>query len=1099
MKKPVILLAFIAVAAMFGRPCVASAQSDLPLIFQNPTVSQTQIAFEYGGDIWTVDRNGGQAHRLVTGFDLQGAPYYSPGGSMVAFSGNYDGNVDVYVVASGGGEPKRLTYHPGADIAVGWTPDGKDVLFRSARTSYSDPDQLYTVPASGGFPKELPLDAAEEGSYSPDGSHLAYVPNSQWEPQWQGYRGGQTTPIWIANLANSSVVKIPRNNSNDRNPMWVGRTVYFLSDRAGPATLFAYDTESNRVTQAVANHGLDVLSANAGPGAIVYTQLGSLHLYDTVTHALKEIHVSLAADMPQVRPHWMKVGAQIQNANISPSGVRAVFEAHGEILTVPAAHGDIRNLTNSPGVEDRDPAWSPDGRWIAYFSDAPGEYELYLKDQKGLEPARAIKLGSAPSFYYSPTWSPDSKKIAYADKHLNLWYIDIDHPVPLKVDTAPYETFGTVLFNEQWSPDRRWLTYNKQLSNFLNAVFVYSLEDRKSTQITDGMSDSRNPAFDRSGKYLYFLASTNTGLTTNGLDMTSDQHPVSSSLYAAVLGDETASPVKPQSDDEPVKDATPVASPAPSAHEKPAKSAKAAPAETTIDFNGLLQRIVALPVPSANYVGLASGEAGEVFLAQAPLTTVEPNQPPMAILKFEMAARKAMPLDQGVSAFSLSFNGKKMLVQKGDNWYIEGTDAQPHPGDGLLATDDMEVYSNPRQEWAQMYRETWRIERDFFYDKHYGGLNLADAERRFAAFLPGLAARQDLTFLTHQMLSYLSTGHMWVGGGTLPPVQHVNVGLLGADYAVENGRYKFTKIYNGENWNPRLQAPLTQPGADVKAGEYLLAVHGRPLHADQDIYSAFEETAGKQTIVTVGKHADGSGSREITVTPVANERALRNYAWIENNRREVDRLSGGKLGYVYLPDTEYGGFTNFNRYFFAQVNKEGVILDERFNHGGQVADYIIDALNRKPMGMLVPRDGKITLDPPLAIYGPKVMIINQYAGSGGDAMPWYFRKAHLGPLVGVRTWGGLVGIGGYPPLMDGGVVMAPRIAIGGLHGRWEVEGEGIPPDIEVWQDPKLIREGHDPQLEAAVSTAMRMLREHPLPTYQPPAYPNHHPSLPGKP
>lgn len=1077
-------------------PYGARAESGPP-IFQNPSLSRTQIVFEYAGDIWSTGRNGGQAHRLVTGMDLEGAPYFSPDGSRVAFSGNYDGNVDVYVVPAQGGEPRRLTYHPGADVAVGWSPDGKSVLFRSGRDSHSDSNHLYTVPVTGGFPKQLPLDMAEDGSFSPDGSHIAYLPSFQWEPQWQHYRGGQTTPIWIANLADSSVVKIPRNNSNDRNPMWSGSTIYFLSDRNGPFTLFSYDTRSQRVEQLIQNRGLDMLSANAGPGGIVYTKLGSLHLYDTATHTDRMVPVTIAADLPQTRPHWMKVASQIQNANLSPSGVRAVFEAHGEILTVPAEHGDIRDLTQTPGVEERDPAWSPDGRWIAYFSDASGEYALHIKDQKGLHPARVISLGPSPSFYYAPTWSPDSSKIAYADKHLNLWYVDVSqqHPVPVKVDRAPYESFGATLFNEQWSPDSRWLTYNKQLSNFLNAVFVYSIADRKSTQITDGMSDSRNPAFDRDGKYLYFLASTNTGLTANGLDMTSDQHPVSSSLYAAVLTDTEASPVKPETGDEPVTDEQPAPKTSSAATKKPAAEEPA----VRIDFNGLLQRIIALPVPSANYVSLSTGEPGSVYLLQAPLTTVDPSPPSMSVVKFDLQSRHAMPIDQGVSNFALSFNGKKMLVEKADKWYVEGTQAAAKPNEGLLATDDLEVYTDPHAEWAQMYRETWRIERDFFYDKHYGGLNIAQAERRFAEYLPGLGARDDLTFLTHQMLSYLATGHMWVGGGTEPHVDRVNVGLLGADYTIANGRYRFAKVYDGENWNPRLHAPLTEPGAGVKAGEYLLAVNGRSLRSDENIYQAFEETAGKQTTIAVGPNADGSGAREITVTPVASEFALRNLAWIENNRREVDRLSGGKLGYVYLPDTEYGGFTNFNRYFFAQVNKQGVILDERFNHGGQVADYIIDMLSRKPMSMLVPRDGNITLDPPLAIYGPKVMLINQFAGSGGDAMPWYFRKAKIGPLVGMRTWGGLVGIGGYPALMDGGTVMAPRIAIGGLRGHWEVEGHGIPPDIEVWQNPKLMREGHDPQLEAAVETALRMLREHPVPSYKPPAYPDHHLTVPGNP
>ena len=1084
--KSTFFTAALCAAAIFAIPQTVHAA---PLIFQNPTVSATRIAFEYGGDIWIVPREGGAAQRLVSGLNLEGAPYFSPDGTQVAFSGNYDGNIDVYVVPSTGGEPRRLTYHPGADVAVGWTPDGKDVLFRSGRTSYSDPNRLFTVPANGGFPKQIPLDAAEEGAFSPDGSHLAYVPNSQWEPQWQQYRGGQTTPVWIADLRDSSVVKVPRNNSNDRNPMYAGGRLYFLSDRNGPATLYEYDASSHAVQQLIQNRGLDILSANAGPGAIVYTQLGSLHLYDTQTRTAHEVNVSVAADMPQVRPHWMKVGGQIQNAAISPTGVRAVFEAHGDILTVPATHGDVRNLTQTPGVMERDPSWSPDGQSIAYFSDASGEYALHIKDQRGLHPARVIKLPN-PSFFYSPVWSPDSKKIAFTDKHLHLWYVDLQGGAPVLVDTAPYESFGAGTFNAKWSPDSRWLAYNRQLDNYLNAVFIYSISERRTHRITDGMSDSSTPVFDKNGRYLYFLASTNSALSLNGLDMESTQRPVSSHVYAAVLTAKAASPNRPDTGDEPALE-KPVPPASPATH-----TVKPENADIAIDFDRILQRIVALPLPNANYQDLQAGEPGQIYAVWGPLTTNEPAQPPLNVTKFVMTAHRAMPFEQNVDGIVVSFDGKKALVSKQHKWFIESTQEPTPPGAGMLETEQLEVYTVPREEWAQMYRETWRIERDFFYDKNYGGLNIAQAQRRFAEFLPALASRDDLTFLTKQFLSYLSTGHMWVRGGTEPTTNNVNVGMLGADYAIENGRYRITKVYDGENWNPQLQAPLTQPGADVRAGEYVLAVNGRPLHASQNIYQAFEETAGKQTIITVGPSADGANERDVTVVPLAGERTLRNFAWIEDNRRLVDKLTGGKIGYVYLPDTAYGGFTNFNRYFFAQIDKQGVILDERFNHGGQIADYIIDMLSRKPMGITVPRDGKVALDPPLAIYGPKVMIINQYAGSGGDAMPWYFRKAGLGPLVGVRTWGGLVGIGGYPPLMDDGAVMAPRIAIGGLHGKWEVEGEGVPPDIEVWADPKAYRSGHDPQLETAIQTAMRLLREHPPQKFKPPAYPQHHPVIP---
>ena len=1086
------LLALAIVAALH----VSSGNPKL-LLLQTPTLSKTQIAFVYGGDIWIVPREGGAAHRLVTGTDLATGPIFSPDGSQVAFSGNYDGNVDAYVVPSTGGNPRRLTYHPGADEAVGWTPDGKDILFRSPRTSPNDPHHLFTVPVAGGLPAQLPLGMAEDGSYSPDGTHIAYVPVFQWEPDWKGYRGGQTTPVWIANLADSSVVKVPRENSNDGNPMWVGKTVYFLSDRDGARTLFAYDTETQKVTRVIDNTGFDINSASAGPGAIVYSQFGVLHIYDLKSHRDREVHVTVSGDMPQLLPHWEKVADQIQNADISPTGQRAVFEAHGDVFTVPADKGDIRDITSTPGAAEREPAWSPDGKWVSYFSDASGEYELDVRDQKGLDQPKTINLGK-PAFYYSPVWSPDSKNIAYADKFLNFWYVDIDHPTPVKVDTAEYEGFGNEL-SESWSPDSQWITYTKQLPNYMHAVFVYSLATKQVTHITDGMSDCSDPQFDKSGKYLYFLASTNTGLSAAGLDMTSDQHPVTRSVYVVVLRKDLPSPIPPESDDEKTPAAPAQGSSAngeaQKTAEKPAEKPKQPP-KVEIDFDGLLQRTLALPIPAARYEDLQAGKEGEIYFAEAPVVSTSFGPPQLSIKKFDLKSRKVENIASGVQGFALSSNGEKILYTSAKHWFIADAAKPVQPGKGMLKTDDMEVRVVPRQEWDQMYHEVWRIERDFFYDPHYHGYDIQAAEKEFAAYLPGLASRQDLSFLFRQMLSYMSVGHMFVRGGAEPKTPHVSVGLLGADYTVENGRYRFARVYSGENWNPELKAPLTEPGVNVKAGEYLLAVNGRALTSSENIYEAFQETAGKQTTLRVGPNPSDTGSREVTVVPIPDEHALRHLNWIEHNLRLVNKLSDGKLAYVYLPDTAGGGYTSFNRYFFAQVGKEGAILDERFNHGGQIADYIIDYLNRKPQALVFPRDGKSGMEPAMAIYGPKVMIINQFAGSGGDAMPWLFRKEGIGTLVGVRTWGGLVGIGGYPVLMDGGMVTAPRTAISGLNGHWEVENHGIPPDVEVWQDPKLIREGHDPQLERAIAVAMQELKEHPLPHYPKPPYPNHHPHLP---
>jgi tricorn protease len=1094
--------------AFLATSLTTRAQSKTPLLLQTPTISATQIAFVYGGDIWIVPRQGGEAQRLVTGTDLETGPIFSPDGSLVAYSGDYDGNIDVYVVPSSGGDPKRLTYHPGPDIAIGWTPDGKRVLFRSHRSSSNDPNKLYTVPVTGGFPSELPLDMAETGSYSPDGSQIAYVPVFQWEPDWKLYRGGQTTPIWIARLADSSVVSVPRENSNDRDPIWIGKTVYFLSDREGPVTLFAYDTQTQKVTREIENkNGFDISSASGGDGQIVYAQFGALHVFDPATHKDQEVSVTVSGDMPQLRPHWSKVASHILNSNISPTGARAVFEARGDIFTVPAEKGDVRNLTNTPGVAERDPSWSPDGKWIAYFSDASGEYALHIRDQKGLEAPKVISLGNPANFYFSPVWSPDSKKIAFSDKQLHLWYVDIDKPTPVKVDMNYLEAQND--FAQSWSPDSKWIVYTRILPNYLHALFVYALDSAKITQITDGMSDCQSPRFDTSGKYLYFFASTNTGLSAFGFDMSSDQHPVTSSVYVVVLRKDLPSPIPPESDDEKSPDAAGKSpgkpadkAAAPAGDTAVAKSDEKAetppmPAKVSIDFEDILQRILALPVPAANYANLWVGKEGELFVVAGPIVSVdEQGPPPLTVSKFDLKTRKTNLIIGGVTFFALSHNGEKMLYKQGDAWYINDSAKAPEPGKGTLKTAEMEVRVAPREEWAQMYHEVWRIERDFFYDPHYHGLDLVAAEKEFAAYLPGIASRADLSYLFREMLSYISVGHMFVRGGAEPETPHVSVGLLGADYAIENGRYRFQKIYSGENWNPHLQAPLTQPGVNVKAGEYLLAVNGQELAGSDEIYKLFQESAGKQVILKVGPNPDGSGAREVTVIPIPSEDQLRNLDWIENNRRKVDEMSGGKLAYVYLPDTAGGGYTNFNRYFFAQVGKQGAILDERFNHGGQMADYIIDYLARQPMAMVTPREGAPMLDPAMAIFGPKVMVINQFAGSGGDAMPWLFRKAKIGTLVGMRTWGGLVGIGGYPVLLDGGMVTAPRSAVSNLTGDWEVEGHGIPPDIEVMQDPQLVRQGHDPQLERAVAVALEQLRDHPLPEYKTPPYPNHHPELP---
>ena len=1072
-------------------PAPASPANGAPWL-QKPALSRDQIAFTYAGDLWLVGREGGDARRLTTGLGVEMDAAFSPDGQWIAFSGTYDGNYDIYVVPVAGGAPRRLTWHPGGERAQGWTQDGKGVLFVSGRSGFP---RLYTMPLTGGLPTELSLPRVAQGALSPDGTRLAYVPF--WNRAggagnyyaWKRYRGGRTSPIWIARLSDSAIEKVPRENSNDSDAMWIGDRLYFLSDRNGRTTLFAYDLASRKVTEVLANSGPDIVAASGGPGGIVYEQLGKIHLFDLASGRSKPIPVRVEGDLAAVRPYYAKVADRILNATLSPTGMRAAFEARGEILTVPAEKGDVRNLTRTPGVAERDPAWSPDGQKIAYFSDESGEYALHVAGQTGAGEVRKIPLGDPPSFFYSPKWSPDGSKIAYTDKRMNYWYVDADKGRPVRIDTDLHDN----PFRPQemaWSPDSRWIAYSRDLASHIRAVFLYSIETGKSRQITDGMSDARYVAFDKGGQYLYFTASTDLGPAIGWLDQSSVQRPVSRSVYVAVLDKDLPSPLAPLSDEEkgPAgKDGK---------DDKDGKDKDEGRKTVKIDFDGIGQRILALPIPARNYTGLSAGKAGALFLLEsAPVQGF--GFEGSVLHRFDLESRKTEKLLDGIQTpFAVSHDGEKMLVRQGESWSIVpmGPAAgAPKPGEGALALDRMEVLVDPRAEWRQMYREVWRIERDFFYDPGLHGVDLASAMKRYEPFLDGVGHRTDLNAVFNEMLGEITVGHLFIGGGDAPEVPQIKGGLLGADYEIANGRYRFARVYNGENWNPDLQAPLTQPGVNVKPGEYLLSVDGRELRSADNVYSFFEATAGKSVILEVGPDPGGKGSRKVTVVPIESEDGLRFLDWVEGNRRKVDELSGGRLAYIYLPDTAEAGYASFNRYFFSQLGKTGAVIDERFNGGGYAADYVIDYLRRPLLNYVSTREGEDFTTPRGAIFGPKVMIINESAGSGGDALPWYFRKLGIGPLVGTRTWGGLVGIYDYPVLIGGGFVTAPRAAFWNTEGEWEVENHGVAPDVEVELDPKAWRQGRDTQLEKAVEVALELLAENPPPAKpKRPEYPNYH-------
>jgi tricorn protease len=1103
-------------------PFALAAQASHPLL-QRPAFNGKLIVFSYAGDLWTVDRAGGRASRLTTGTGIETDPVFSPDGSLVAFTGEYDGNTDVFVVPASGGVPKRLTYHPAADTAVGWTPDGKYVIFRSVRESGSPRyTKLFKVSLNGGLATALPLPMAFFGKFSADGKYFAYSPvggastfNYSNYVAWRNYRGGLASSVWIADMVTLDVVKVPREKSNDFNPVWIDKQVYFLSDRSGAVSLFRFDPATKSVTQAVKNDGADIRSASAGPGGIVYDRFGELFLYDTASGQTHQINVDVSADLPDVRPRISPADRDIQSYGISPSGVRAVFEAHGDILTVPAKESTTRDITGTPGVMEREPAWSPDGQSIAYFSDESGPYALHISSQTGAGDVKKFPLANDATYYFRPTWSPDSKLIAFHDNKMEVWVLDTATGKATVIDKAVVNDGD---YDASWSPDAKWLAYTRTISNRFHALYLYSVASAKSTQITDGMSDVRSPAFDRGGKYLYFTESTNYGTATSGLDMSSDAFEVTRNVYGLALAADTASPIAPLNEDEKKPDARDKkdsgdertdkeksdAAKKPddaSTQEKTEKSEKPKPVK--IDLEHLEDRAVALPLPPSSYAGLKAGKEGTLYLLEGGGRFQASGG--QTLIRFELKTKKSEKLTEHVAGFELSFDGNKMLLEMGrgeaggaqaaggpaPTFVIVPADAPVKPGEGKLDLSRMEVRVDPRAEWRQMFHEIWQIERSFFYDPHYHGVDTLAEEAQYKPYLDEVGARSDLNYLFQQMLGDFSIGHLRGFGGTIPHPNRVLGGLLGADYEIVNGRYRIKHIYTGEHWNPQTHAPLAEPGLKVAEGELILAIGGQDLSGSDDIQRLLEGTAGTQVVLKIASDANGKDAHDVTVTPIADDLSLRNIAWMEANRRKVQELSGGKLAYVYLPDTALGGLTNFNRYYFAQLDKQGAVIDERFNSGGQAADYIINAMQRTLMSWWAPRYGAIYRTPQASILGPKVMIINEFAGSGGDAMPWYFREAQLGPLVGKRTWGGLVGIGGIPLLMDGGQVTSPSFGFFNPQGQWDVENHGVPPDYEVDMEPKPVSEGHDPQLEKAVSLALDELAKHPVPEPHKPEYPNY--------
>ncbi len=1091
--------ALLAAVGLFA-PASAKAQPDATdtRLLTMPAVSAKNIAFIYAEDLWVANLDGKNPRRLTTDLGLESNPVFTPDGQTIAFSAQYDGNTDVYTIPLAGGTPTRLTSHPSPDTVRGFTPDGKSVLFSSARHVYSNRyQQLFTVPLTGGMPTQLPIPWGFEAVYSPDGDFIAYTPVRDVTFQWKHYRGGTHSRIWIYNVKTHDVTEIsqPKDRCNDLDPNWIGHTLYFRSDRAGEYNVFAYDTDNKDVKQLTKYKDFPVLDINTDGKQLIFEQTGYLHLMTPPMTESTRLKVGIATDNGEARARFAKGAKYVRDVSISPSGSRVAVEFRGEIVTVPAEKGDARILTNTADTHERNPAWSPDGKTIAYFSDAGGEYQMVLAPQSGKGEARKVKL-TGSGFYFNPIWSRDSKKILFRDNSQTVFWLDVETSKITKI-VEPRHGLGQGLKPSSWSPDSKWVTYAINTPAQISRVYAYSLEQNKSTAITDGLTEATEPTFDASGKYLYFLASDDTGMSKHRFSQSAaDSRNPRWSINLVVLNKNLPSPFLRESDEEKGDGEKPTPK------IEPKKDAAFA-----IDFADIDQRILSFPLPTGSYAGLNAGSAGQIFYVTRPEPGAGAGPVGATLFRYDLDRKRATLVQAGVQGYELTPDGRKLLYSTGGgNWFITsstgggGTPVGARPptapapiagGDGKVNFDGIEVRVEPRAEWKQIFEEAWRINRDFFYDPNMHGADWPAMKKKYEVFLPHLTSSADLYRVIRWMLSELAVGHSYITSFGERTFERKTVpgGLLGADFELSGDRYKFKKIYGGLNWSATMRSPLTAPGVNVKEGEFLLAVNGKELKAPTEIYALFENTAGKLTELTVGPNADGTKSRTVSVEPIASEYNLRNMDWVEGNLKKVEKATGGKVGYVHVRDTAAGGMADFKRYFFPQVDKDALIIDERFNSGGQIADYYIDILRRPFASYWAPRYGADNRSPSAAVFGPKVMIIDEGAGSGGDMLPWMFRKFGVGPLVGKRTWGGLVGISGYPELMDGGRVTAPGFAIWSPEGGFIVENEGVAPDHDVTMWPKDVIAGKDPQLEKAIELALEALKKNPPKKDVRPEYP----------
>ena len=1034
-------------------------------LLRQPDISKTHITYTYGSDIWVSALNSMEAKRITSTAAVESNPYFSPDGNWIAFSSNRAGTNNVYIVAKNGGEPKRLTWHPSGSEVRGWTNDGKHILFASARETAPRPyNRLYKISIEGGAPKLLTKQWGHDGSYSPNGRQMIIDKMDRWDVEWRAYRGGQNTPLIILDLESQNETLLPNDKTTDIQPMWLGDKIYFLSDRDLVANIWSYDPATKALNQVTKFKGSDVKWLSGHDTMLTYEREGYLHTMDMQTGTASQLNINVVGDFPWAETKWDDVSKTTRSASLSPNGKRAIMQSRGDIFTVPVEFGDSRNITESSGTADRRPIWSPKGDKIAWFSDKDRKgYALMLSDQDGLSEPEVISIGES-KLGWNPTWSPDGKHIAFVDDDVRLRLITLETK---KIKT--FDIGGNNLergsIELKWSPDSKWIAYEKSGSNNFRQVYIYSLAKDNSTPITDAFADSFSPAWDLNKKQLYFLASTEVALGSGWANTSSMTADPAYAAYVINLDANDDSPFKPKSDEEEIKEE----SDEKEDEKKEDKADKEDP--IIIDFEDIGRRTLALPIPSRYYGYIVAGPKGSIFIGE-----YTQNNRGAILHKFSLKDQESKEFASGVSSVSVTANGKHMLAQIKGDWQVINTDgSDTKGGKGLKVNLQMKL--DRTAEWEQIFEEAWRYERDYFYDPNMHGRDWNLVYKRYAPLVPFIKHRADLTYILDQVNGELSVGHSFVFGGDYPDVERTITGLLGADMTPNNGRWQIQRIYTTENWNPGLSGPLDAPGLNIKEGYYIVGINGKEVKATDNFYQHLDGTSGKQTILHLNNEPEFKGHWTEIVEPIRSENSLRQRTWVEDNRRLVDKLSKGRLGYIWVPNTGGPGFVSFNRYYFAQQDKEGAVIDERFNGGGLLDDYMVDLMTRSLRAGLtneVPNGKPMTL--PAGILGPKVLLINELAGSGGDFFPWVFRQQKAGKLIGMTTWGGLVKSSTHYGLVDGGGLTAPDNAVfDPINNKWIAENEGVAPDIEVRQDAKSLSKGNDPQLEKAVTELMKEL------------------------